>query len=34
MTFSPYALLCRSASCPERYLSVLFSTSKRVWMLF
>ena len=34
MTFSPYALLCRSASCPERYLSVLFSTSKRVCMLF
>ena len=34
MTFSPYALLCRSASCPERYISVLFSTSKRVCMLF
>lgn len=34
MIFSPYALLCRSASCPERYLSVLFSTSKRVCMLF
>ncbi len=34
MAFSPYALLCRSASCPERYISVLFSTSKRVCMLF